>query len=135
MRSLLRLAAVTSVVLIGGCSNDGGGSTVGSSSTASVKAMSTSEFQLKVNQIQPGTPKNEVIKAIGKPDLKENGVMGVPRPGPQPPATINAGSRYEHWTYLRAGNEYHIFLAGSTVDPGHWVVMSTAANPVGAVAH
>jgi len=29
----------------------------------------------------------------------------------------------------------HIFLAGSTVDPGHWVVMSTAANPVGAVPH
>src|SRR4051794_19913073 len=137
MRSFIPLMSLTSIVLIGGCGNDASSSASagGSASTVSVKAMSTDEFRLKVNQIQPGTPKNEVLKAIGKPDKKENGVAGEPRTGAQPPATINAGSRYEHWLYVRGGNEYHIFLAGSTVDPGHWVVMSTAANPVGAVAH
>ena len=97
--------------------------------------VTTDQFRLLVNQVQPGTPKNEVLRALGKPDVNEKGVAGVQRPGPQPPATINVGSRYEHWVYLRGDNEYHIFMGPSLTDPGHWAVMSVAANPRTAVAH
>jgi hypothetical protein len=134
------LLVVLSIGLFAGCSSDGAGTGTagGTGAVAGPRVGSPqtlSDFQKKVNQIQTGTPKGDVIRAIGKPDQNIKGVAGVQLPGPQPPATINAGSRYEHWIYVRGDSEYHIFMGGSTTDPGRWVVMSSSANPIGAVPH
>src|SRR5688500_8783726 len=67
------------------------------------------DFDRKVNQVQAGTPKSEVLKALGSPDKKHHGVAGVPRVGAQPPLKINAGSRYEEWIYYKGDSEYHVF--------------------------
>ena len=105
---------------LGGCTSSGGNDV---------------DFSRRANQVQAGTPKAEVLKALGKPDEKHSGVAGVPRVGAQPPMKINAGSRYEEWVYRRGESEYHVFMGPSTVNPGHWEVLSVSGNPRGAVAH
>jgi hypothetical protein len=96
---------------------------------------SDADFSRKANQVQAGTPKSEVLKALGTPDKKNFGVAGAPRVGAQPPVTINAGSRFEEWIYLKGDTEYHVFMGPSVKNPGHWEVQSVSANPRGAVAH
>jgi hypothetical protein len=116
-----------------GCANNDGDSGGGTASVGSRRATAGGDFQRAVNQITPGTPKQTVLRELGRPDEKVNGVAGVPRPGPQPPLTLNAGSRYEHWVYLRGDSEYHVFMGPGTVSPGQWEVHSVSANPRSAV--
>jgi hypothetical protein len=121
MRTLVLFTAVTALFLAGCSSSSGGGS--------------NAEFRRKADQVQAGTPKSEVLRALGKPDERRPGVAGVQRTGPQPPLTVNAGSRYEGWIYLRGDSEYHVFMGPSATNPGQWEVHSVSANPRGAVAH
>src|SRR3954447_16122666 len=122
MRVFVVLTTLT-VLFLAGCSSSssGGGS--------------NADFRRKADQMQAGTSKNEVLKALGKPDEKRLGVAGMQRPGPQPPLTVNAGSRYEEWIYVRGDSEYHVFMGPSATNPGQWEVHSISANPRGAVAH
>jgi hypothetical protein len=118
----MRIPCLLGVVLIlslAGCASSG----------------SDADFSRKANQVQAGTPKSEVLKALGSPDKKNFGVAGAPRVGAQPPVTINAGSRFEEWIYLKGDTEYHVFMGPSVTNPGHWEVQSVSANPRGAVAH
>ena len=115
----------------GGCANES--DSAPAAGVGSRRTPSTSDFKRAVNQLQPGTPKTTVVRELGQPDERINGVAGVQRPGPQPPATINAGSRYEQWVYLRGDSEYHIFLGPGLTGSSQWEVHAVAANPRTAV--
>lgn len=128
--SRLLIAAAT-LTAAAGCANRD--ESAPSTGVGSRQRVSTSDFRRAVNQIQPGTPKATVVKELGKPDEKINGVAGVQREGPQPPATINAGSRYEQWVYVRGESEYHVFMGPSAANPGQWEVHAVSANPRTAV--
>jgi hypothetical protein len=125
-------AAGLSVASAMSCASDGDNAPT--TNVRSRRATSTSDFKRAVNQIQPGTSKATVVRELGQPDERINGVAGVQRPGPQPPLTINAGSRYEQWVYVRGDSEYHVFLGPSAANPGQWEVHNVAANPRTAVA-
>ena len=73
MRSLY-LLGLSAILCLAGCNNPGDGGGDGSSVGAS-KAVTTSDFRRKADQMQPGTPKSEVLKVLGMvnavPEFKE----------------------------------------------------------------
>jgi hypothetical protein len=114
------LSAALFVPLSAGCAGSSGGG--------------SGDFKTKINQIRPGAPKTVVQRELGKPDEKKFGVAGAQPTGPQPPATVNAGSRYEQWVYRKGDTEYHVFMGPSLSRAGQWEVHAVSANPVSASA-
>lgn len=84
-------------------------------------------FDAKISQVKAGTPKSQVQRELGKPDEKKLTVAGA-TPTEPVPANLQAGSRYETWTYLRGTKQFDVLLAGSTERPGQWVVHSVKVS-------
>ena len=75
----------------------------------------------------------DVVRELGQPDQRVNGVAGVQRPGPQPPLTINAGPGTSSGSTSRGDSEYHVFLGPGSSGSGQWEVHAVSANPRTAV--
>ena len=111
-RPLLALMLTTSL-LLGGCSSGSG----------------DASFDSKISSVKAGTPKSVVQRELGKPDEKKLAVAGATPMDASPP-TVNAGSRYETWTYLRGTKQFDIVMGGSVDHPGQWEVHSVSSKPI-----
>lgn len=110
MRQLLVISL--SMLLLAGCSSSSG----------------DANFDARVAKVQSGTPKSVVQRELGKPDEKSMAVAGA-TPMELAPPTVNAGQRYETWTYHRGTKQFDIVMGGSTEHPGQWEVHSVKILP------
>jgi hypothetical protein len=97
----------------------------------------TEDFLTKVNAVRPGTPRDVVLKELGKPDEVRVGFVELrPEPGPAEHLVDLAvvGTRYEHWLYKRGDSHFHVFFTrgtrGGDVD---WEVLAVRSTPKDAV--
>ncbi|QOV92288.1 hypothetical protein [Humisphaera borealis] len=112
IRTLKALVLTSSLLLAGGCASGSG----------------DANFDAKIGSVKAGTPKSVVQRELGKPDEKKLAVAGATPAGLSPP-TVQTGSRYETWTYLRGTKRFDIVMGGSTEHPGQWEVHSVSSRP------